>query len=520
MKICYLTFLFLLASIVNSFALHPPSTSTMHSLETQLTAIKTLQGTEDESDPLKRTGILGLAQNIRLEKRSIEPNNTKLSMWEQQLDALKAQQAAKCQKLIEETRAAYGIEPHRWSDELVLKGEFNKTRANWSPKFGEWSETRTASNRFGDQILMMYPGPYVALTWENGDIVITIDAFAFSPGYLAAIIKHETVHFDQITTLGRGDKMSPAGRENEAFHAMQGVNSRIFNLTPSEMARIQSNYESAIKHSSSQQGSPFGASGFDSINLTENPDGEELLRQKIKEAMESAARNRERLELERQRDIDARLKSTIIDLAKRTCAEPGSVTQAELDALPSKRNQDSSNYPTGVSHCELIIFIAISTGENADSLQRRAAPGKAVPIQGETPTPMQPARGYPPSRAIPNEAGVPLSTVLQELKRQAGLACQHQGRIGVAGDLFNPRVRYFQEPRNEQTAAAIKAGLGPCEGHVFQRFFEMLRDERGSEITEQWLVDTVSSAPTGASQGGGSNPCEMNGDPFGCQPRR
>lgn len=424
---------------------------------------------------------------------------------------------------MDETQIAYGIKPVRKSGKIVFPGSFSGNYATWKPKFGEMEQERRRTNSAGHTILMAVSDSYDAIAWENGDIVVTIEAFK-SPGYLAAVINHETIHFEQMITPVRGHFTTASERERAAYNMMQGLtNRRFFQLTSTELALIKERFEHAMLNAEASPNAMMaGGSSSYSIDLTENPDGEELLRNKLQEALDSAAMNRKRIELAKDRDLDERLTSRIIDLAKRTCASPGSVTQEELDALPSPRNPQNIQQPTFGSNCERAIFDEINAGSMAGTLKRRATPGKALPIQAEPEREkVQPARGYPPPTAVVIVAGVPLSTVLLELKQQAELACQNQGRILVERNLFNPPGRYFQEPRNEQTVADIKAGLGFCEGHVFQRFFEMLREERGKEITERWLIDTVESAPTGAVQGGGgSNPCERNGDPFGCQPRR
>lgn len=529
MRIILLAFLILLTSAAESFAVHPPSTSQMQSLQTQLNAIQTLQGTEDERNPKKRTGILGLAQDIEIESRKIDPDKKKLLVMERQLNTLKAQRAVICQKLIDDTRAWYDIKPHRWSAEIVLNGDFNKTRANWSPKFGDWVEKRTAPNRNSDRILMTYSGPYSAVTWGNGDIVITIDAFAFSPGYLAAVIKHETVHFDQITTRGRGDKMSPAGRENEAYHAMQGLNSSIFNLSPSEEAAIKVNFENALKRTSSLPNSPLGASGFESINLTENPDGEEILRKRIEEAKSLAKESRQRVEQERRSALIQRLQTSYSEIAKRACENPGSVSQAELDALPSSREMEDRSTPEGLTPCEKEIYQGLMNGANADDLVRYATP--VVPA---IPSITYPPLPQPPVAYVPADVSKSLGEILPGLKEFAEMACKYGGHIPAPKGFFAPRQPYAVTSIDDAAADKMKAGLGRCESHVFGRLYEALRDGRGDLITEQWFIDAVASTPTQISPpannggyfpppqngGGGRNPCEVNGDPFGCQPRR
>ncbi|MDE2143325.1 MAG: hypothetical protein KGJ84_13025 [Elusimicrobia bacterium] len=96
---------------------------------------------------------------------------------------------------------------------------------------------------------------------------MTIKAFLFSPGYLAAVIQHETIHFDQLTTPGRGDRMTPGAREVDAYLSMQGQNSdAVFQLTPAEKGIIKAAFDKArAEANSSPNATVKGASGFETI---------------------------------------------------------------------------------------------------------------------------------------------------------------------------------------------------------------------------------------------------------------
>ena len=150
--------------------------------------------------------------------------------------------------------------------------------ANWKPMFGEMEKSRRKMNKAGHNILMKIPVPYDAITWENGDIIVTIEAFLLSPGYLAAVISHETIHFDQFTTPNLGNKMTSVARERAAYNMMRGLTNRgIFQLSPAELAKIEVNFKHAMKNASSSPNALMaGGSAFYSVDLTVNPNGEVL----------------------------------------------------------------------------------------------------------------------------------------------------------------------------------------------------------------------------------------------------
>lgn len=57
-------------------------------------------------------------------------------------------------------------------------------------------------------------------TYVDGTVYIYPGTFTHGVGYLASILFHESIHFNQITTPGKGDEMSGAEDEVEAYQAV------------------------------------------------------------------------------------------------------------------------------------------------------------------------------------------------------------------------------------------------------------------------------------------------------------
>lgn len=483
MKAFTLSIFLIFASNASSFALNQPSSIQLKALQAQITAIQALQ-----------SNLESLTQSIDHESGRIDPNHTQIAAWEQQLKILKAQQPPLCQKLLDDTRIAYGIRPNRYSGKIVLPGGFNGTFANYRPQFGEMIQTRVKTNRGGRSIAMGYPDPYAALTWENGDIIVTIDAFKFSPGYLAAVITHETIHYDQITTAGRGNRMSRQAREREAYNTMRGLTNRpIFQLSTAELQVIEKNYKRAMENTAPSQSSPLlSDSGFYSVDLTQNHDGEDLLLRTMREAKEFAAKQRERAEQERQRDHDARLRITLVDLARRSCADPGSVTQAELSALPDPYQEDfqkDTAFKNGLDNCGEMVYLQVSKRMSAEKLRQISTPNVPVPAE-LAPPPPQPAPLAPPTPTFRPDTRIPFWQTFGLMKDLAVSACGSTGRVAVDKYLAKPYSFYsFTPDFDDHEAAKVSARLGECPRRLFYKMIETIRAGQGAGITEQWVRD-------------------------------
>ena len=414
---------------------------------------------------------------------------------------------------------------------IVLPNGFKDTYADYRPKFGKMEPTRVRNNRAGHSVAMGYPDSYAAITWENGDIVITIDAFLFSPGYLAAVVEHETIHFDQFTTPGRGDKMSPLAREREAYNVMLGpANANILKLSHAEVKTVNERFEKAKRNASSNlNGTMIGASGFYSIDLTQNPDGEDLLLQTMREARESAAKQKELAEQANHRDHDDRLKDTLAAMARKSCANPGSVTQADLDGLPKPYdvNYLHTDYPSGLDNCATSVYTGLLYGGDAEEIRSKSIPVAAAVYPPEV-KPVDARLGLKPSYDI-TPAPVAVSAKVQPqfwmslpfLKDLSVKACGTADEVPFDKTLTAPRTPFeFSQKSEDIVAERLSAGLGECENRLFARLILEVRRGNGGDITGPWIraiaakyrsdAGTTSGYPS--PQTGGGDPCRDHGN--------
>ena len=199
------------------------------------------------------------------------------------------------------------------------------------------------------------------------------------------------------------------------------------------------------------------------------------------------AQAREQVEIA-HRDHDERLKNTYTDLAQRFCARPGSVSQAELDALPKPYGRSVYNTPPNLQGCEATIYLAISHGVKAEAFMGQFP----VPLNGHRPL-VQPVRPLPPGPVALNPY-INFSSNLPTLKNLAANACSSSGRVEVNTYLFNPRNPYhFSKDRDDEIIAELSANLGDCSRQLFNKFVEMIRAGQGTSVNSQWVRDRVNS---------------------------
>ncbi len=120
----------------------------------------------------------------------------------------------------------------------------------------------------------------------------------------------------------------------------------------------------------------------------------------------------------REREQDAQLSRAVADLAERSCDTPGSVSQAELNALPRPHDADyvdRNPLPTDPRPCVMNAYLYLGRGGvSAGSLESMTTP-PAAPIDLVSP---------PPPPPVPQvEPPAPLASALPLFKKFATAAC-------------------------------------------------------------------------------------------------
>lgn len=192
-----------------------------------------------------------------------------------------------------------------------------------------------------------------------------------------------------------------------------------------------------------------------------------------------------------QRDHDARLRIALVDLARRSCADPGSVTQAELSALPDFYDDEfrrNTAFANGLDNCGAMVYLQVSKRMSAEKLRQISTPVVAAPLQRAPPAPQAAPLAPPsPQAAVPS---IPFSSVFPGLRDLAASACRSPGSAVVDRHLIHPSHQFsFAQDWEDRSAASLSSGLGDCPRRLFYKLIETIRAGQGEAITELWVRD-------------------------------
>lgn len=155
-----------------------------------------------------------------------------------QLDALESHHASIMNDLLSRTMSLYRIRPSPPHGGVIVPGPFLGERVRWAPIYSPQRRVRRIERQDGTVMVLRAPGRYEAITWADGRVELTDEAFR-NPAYLAAILLHESVHFEQYVTPGRGDRHGAVRLELEAPSRSSGQNTaRILGLSADDVDRI------------------------------------------------------------------------------------------------------------------------------------------------------------------------------------------------------------------------------------------------------------------------------------------
>lgn len=230
------------------------------------------------------------------------------------------------------------------------------------------------------------------------------------------------------------------------------------------------------------------------------------------------AKEQERIQ---NRDHDERLKNLYVGMSLRSCANPGSVTQAELDRLPKPYGTDvMSAMPRGLGECGGMVYSMLSYGATAEEIRVMSLPS-VVSVDALVPPPPQAVQPVRRAPAAPVDARTPFSSTLPGLKALSVTACRSRGQVPVDKNLIQPPLPYSSwGEMDEEAAGNLSAGLGNCENRLFRRLIELIRAGQGDRVTAQWVQETAaayrdaSDAAPGYTrpQTGGGDPCRDHGN--------
>lgn len=210
------------------------------------------------------------------------------------------------------------------------------------------------------------------------------------------------------------------------------------------------------------------------------------------------ARAQAAAEEEARRDQDLRSRGALLDMARRSCASPGSVEQWELDALPDPYDKDFVGaYPHDADDCTARVFINLRRGADAEEIRRKSAPMVAAE-----------ARVYvPPIQAARVVAKSNFNATLPLLEYYARAACRTTERVPLNTEMTNPRQPVeFNKDWDDRVADHLAVGLGKCEALLFRKLIELIRSGQGPLITAEWVQGAAAIYRTAPDPSPGYSP--------------
>lgn len=154
-------------------------------------------------------------QDVRIAK-SKGAGAAKILEFERVVIREKDKQSAAYTKAIHLTLTAYDLWPESRRGTSVMPWTKDQT-VHWVP-IGRGPESREVRNKKGDEKAVKQPSTgKTGITYSDGVSHILPKAFENGPAYLASVLLHERTHFEQMTTPGKGDQMTKAKSEAEAY---------------------------------------------------------------------------------------------------------------------------------------------------------------------------------------------------------------------------------------------------------------------------------------------------------------
>lgn len=401
-----------------------------------------------EVKPGESYGILPAMDEIEKEKKSVNPSLTVIALQEESLQSMLEEEAS-LRTIIAEVKRAYGITPDKYLAPLTayrFKGELS----TWDPKFGEHATRRLHQKRNGKKVVMIFNEDYAAVTWENGEIILTRRAFR-SPGFLAAAIYHETVHFNQFTNTDPKQSADNLTRRQIEFRAYITARNPKFGLTEEEKHRFYREFRKVIDSGDADRKfNPFlGGAPL----KTPSEDLEAVRREAARTQREAAKRRRDQ-HLSNLREIAEGLCRNVIPteltLDSLSYVEDRSFyREAENEYWKNlKVRPDCEWYPSLLSN--------LAAHGRLELWMLRTPGAEPVPAPREGPT----APRVPPPWELPQAAkpDVPMDGE-RDLLRVVSRACADPGRFREAS---LPDLSWFPAPRPLRLMQP-RDSLTPCE---------------------------------------------------------
>lgn len=184
----------------NAHAIRQATQAEIDAIEAQISTAKGM----DEKIDLAKT-------KLEAASSSIEASKANLRALERDVEREEAKQRAARTKAIHMTILAYGLTPDQPSGRSVMRSTKDRT-ITWLPVAGEGEDrlVQSAKGNLGRRPSKMPAGNIAGVTYPDGVTYIPASTFNRGPGFLASVLLHERIHFEQYTTDGKGNVMSTA----------------------------------------------------------------------------------------------------------------------------------------------------------------------------------------------------------------------------------------------------------------------------------------------------------------------
>lgn len=424
----------------------------------------------------------------------------------------KADFDAKSASLVDNIQKAYNVAPPRTAGGTKKPHGARGTmdwvdgiNAQWTPRISANNDDfRAIKTRGGTHYASVNTAAFAGATLPNGDVIIAssqlADAIQFrNPGILAQTIYHESVHFNELITTGWKTTQDTEVSAYSAVEAHDDVFKLPKDILDKNAAELAANRAALL----AGKGSAYVITPKEEKAIKEIVD-----RQQADEV--DLAKYYENLKTQVAKDkagreSDERLRESMLDLAVRSCAVPGSVAQAEIDALPNPYQPDFIDrgpYPVTRGQCVAEVYAYLGEGgATATELTSRSS-------RLQEPIAIRPITTPPAARPVPP----PFSSYLPIIKEFARAACLSPEQAPLSSALYSS-YNFSHWAYDDMIAKDLMVDMGACQRQLFQQLIDAIRGNQAYGIDRAWIRRMVamntpapeSGTTPGSSPGGGEH---------------
>lgn len=393
------------------------------------------------------------------------------------------------------TARAYDIIP--FADNLPILDEgtsvlWSKEKGasiTWLPVFEE-NGKKNLQDESGAPAGFRTVGSGIAGNTASDGISRVFPAAFSSPEMLASVIIHEQRHFIQNTTDGEGNKKTTAELEVEAYEeewrlmevlGFSGDSKRSQKRRLTEILDGKKGVKGQEDIIGKRKLAAEERAAAKKFNGGLPPPETSIVSHSKVEIDSLIQQAKDQIEIA-QRDHDERLRNTLRTLTDRSCEDPGSVTQAELDALPKPHRREfltEDALPLGQNMCDRIYFYLGKGGFDAETVKTMALTAALLQPPAVGPVALDPSR---PKL---------FSSVFPDIKKFVIAACLDMTRVPA---IYKRYGEYVISDNDENVARSLMAGQDDCSQQLFYKIIEKTHTNLGNfSLSTPWVKDVLNA---------------------------